>query len=474
MKFNRANNDYKKTQAETRYIRETEYGKFIELKKQKHLGLSDYASIWKVTLLLLMSKQVLDKEGVISQLLQYNLFSMVNEAVEEYYQSAFAPEIIQALSFVEESQLAAELISKYANLRGVEKTTRSFAESKFQANLFYLQRQFESALAQVRLEGNHILFVDGIDIRPAGVPYSEYLECIKGLANAVWELNNDFFPSIKGGKGRMRVVLLIRPDIFQSLGLQNQNSKIRENSVYLNWQTEYTNHRSSPIFGVIDHLILSQQNEALEPGQAWDHYFPWDSPNVHVEYPHPTSFIGFLRWSYHRPRDILVMLRLLQDNVSADAARVSFDSKDFEDPSFARAYSNYLLGEVKDHLLFYFSDRQYELFLKFFEFLSGANKFSYASYLLAFEKFENYLDSVRDERPSFTATANDFLQFLFELNVLCFIERTEDNKPFIHWCFRDRNYANISPKVKVGVEYQIFYGLAKALNLGKVFEQQKY
>ena len=70
------------------------------------------------------------------------------------------------------------------------------------------------------------------------------------------------------------------------------------------------------------------------------------------------------------------------------------------------------------------------------------------------------------------ATANDFLQFLCDLNVICYIERTQEHKPFIHWCFKDRSYANISPKVKTGVEYQIFYGLAKALNVGKEFKRQ--
>jgi len=72
------------------------------------------------------------------------------------------------------------------------------------------------------------------------------------------------------------------------------------------------------------------------------------------------------------------------------------------------------------------------------------------------------------------STPNDFLQFLFDLNVICYFEQaTGDHKPFIHWCFKDRSYANISPKVKTGLEYQIFYGLAKALNVGKEFRTKR-
>jgi len=71
------------------------------------------------------------------------------------------------------------------------------------------------------------------------------------------------------------------------------------------------------------------------------------------------------------------------------------------------------------------------------------------------------------------ATANDFLQFLFDLNVICYYEQTEDNKLFFHWCFKDRSYANISPKVKTRVNYQVFYGLAKALNVGQEFKKKR-
>ena len=464
-----SNNNYKNTLATIRYIRETEYTKFVELKRAKHLTLSDYKSIWKVLLLMLMAYQVKDREGIKSKILNYPLFSSVDAAIDEFYRSAFTPEIIQAMQFIEESELSAELLSKYLHLSGNEKITQSFSQTKFQVNLLYIQQKLEEALAQIRLGDNHLLFIDGIDIRPSTIPYEEYLECIKGLANAVWELNNDFFPTIKGGQGRMRVVMLVRPDIFDTLGLQNQNTKLRDNSVYLDWRTEYANHRASDIFHVTDRLLSSQQSDqGIGVGVAWDHYFPWNAPNVFDSYPHPTSFINFLRWSYYRPRDIVVMLDLLKNNVT-DSTRTQFSQQDFENPSFARDYSNYLLGELKDHLSFYYGSDDYGAFLKFFEYLSGANKFTYDEYLKAFKNFKDHLSTTGKPDPIFTQTANGFLQFLFELNAICFIENTVDGHPFIHWCFRDRNYSNISPKVKTGLTYQVFYGLAKALNLGKEF-----
>lgn len=465
-----SNNEYKETLSEMYYIRETEYQKFVSLKREKHLSISDFSSIWKVTLYLLMSKHVNEKEGSISKLLNYKKFNSLNSAIDEYYYDAFSPEIVQALSFAEESKYAAELLNKHAKLRGEEKDTKTFSESRFQVNLFYIQKQFESALSQIRLSKNHIIFIDGIDIRPSNMPYNEYIECIKGLANAVWEINNDFFPTIKGGKGRMKVVLLIRPDIFDSLGLQNQNTKIRDNSVLLDWRADYNVYRASQLFAVVDHMLATQQDGSFEVGKVWDAYFPWNSSNYDSDSTLPTSFISFLRWSYYRPRDILTMLQLLRLDESCTTDKEFFTYDDFNNPRFQRDYSNYLLGEVKDHLSFYYSSEEYEIFLKFFEFLSGKNKFNYKQYVTAFKKFQDYMQTIPNEQPKFTVTANVFLQFLFDLNVICYIEKTEDHKTFIHWCFKDRSYANISPKIKTEMEYQVFYGLAKALNLGKELE----
>lgn len=259
-----ANNDYLDTLSSLRYIRETEYQKFISLKNDKHLGLSDYSSIWKVIIYLLLAQQIIAREGGVEFLRRFTKFGAIQKAIDEYYHKAFSPEIIQALQFVQESKRAAELMAKYAKASGEEKDTLTFSEARFQTNLFYIQKSFEDAFRQARLGKNHLVFIDGIDIRPSSIPYGEYLLCIKGLANAVWEVNNDFFPTIKGGCGRMRATLLVRPDIFQSIGLQNQNTKIRDNSVFLDWRTEYSNHRKSDLFKVVDHLLSSQQNERLK------------------------------------------------------------------------------------------------------------------------------------------------------------------------------------------------------------------
>lgn len=253
------NNNYKNNFASLRYIRETEYHKFLELKKSKQLNLSDYTNIWKVIIYLLISQQIRDKEESSPIFGKLFKFRNLEKATDDYYQSAFSPEIIYAIQFAEEAKLAAELISKYAKAGGEEKVSVVFTESRYQVNLLYIQKKFEEALSSLKLENNQILFIDGIDIRPSFIDYNEYLECVKGLANAVWSINNDFFSNIKDSRGRMRVVLLVRPDILDSLGLQNLNSKVKDNAVVLNWITTYPDYRNSPIFLMTDRLLNVQQ-----------------------------------------------------------------------------------------------------------------------------------------------------------------------------------------------------------------------
>jgi hypothetical protein len=331
----------------------------------------------------------------------------------------------------------------------------------------YIQQQFEKAISSLKLEKNHILFIDGIDIRPRNIDYEEYLDCIKGLVNAMWALNNDFLANVKDSKGRIKVVVLIRPDIFASLGLQNLNNKINDNGVLLDWKTTYPLYRKSEIFKMIDNLLSSQQTESNELGVCWDYYFPFTISSKRDK--DDDSFIGFLRFSMFRPRDIVSMLNILQDNFKREDKRKwpIFAEDDFSYPDFRHKYAEYLLGEVKDYLSFYHSDQDYDLFLKFFEYLEGKNSFSYDEFLGAYDDFADYVEQNKIDIPIFFETSDKFLQFLFQLNIICYVEQTVDDENMFHWCYRERNYANLNPKVKSGVRYNIHYGLGKVFNVGK-------
>ncbi|EMQ2876387.1 hypothetical protein V9N52_001630, partial [Vibrio navarrensis] len=455
--------------SEIKYIRETEYKKFVELKINKHLTLTDYTNIWKVIIMLLISEMITSKELKYPLFQRFSKLNALKKSVDEFYLNAFSPEIISAINFAEESALSASILNKNFKAEGEEKEKIEFSESRFQINLLYIQKHFEEALSSISLTKNYTVYIDGIDIRPSDLEYHDYLDCVKGLANAIWSLNSDFFGNIKGSKGRIKAVLLIRPDIFDSIGFQNQNSKVKDNSIVLDWRTQYPEHRRSELFYLADKLLSSQQEKTdLTEGQAWDYYFPFNTKNVTYKTDDYTSFISLLRYSLYRPRGVLVILSILKENFLEKGRHGGgkFKEEDLLDAMFTRKFSDYFLGEIKDHLSFYYPSSDYEHLIKFFQYLNGNSRFAYDEYLSYFKQYMEYFESNKIKAPGYCESADIFLQFLYEINVIGYIVDTDEGAHF-GWCHRERSTSNIAPKVKTGVRYDTHYAIMKALDLGK-------
>ena len=284
----------------------------------------------------------------------------------------------------------------------------------------------------------------------------------------MWALNNDFFPTIRDSRGRVRVILLIRPDIFNSLALQNQSNKIRDNAVFLDWRTTYPAYRSSQLFFLADRLLSAQQDEHPELDYCWDQYFPWKIASTHSGGNEDDSFIRFLRISYSRPRDIITAVQILKEQIlkkNQEHACV-FAKSEIESNEFKNSYSEYLMSDIKDQLAFYYSEKDYEMFLQFFNYFDGYFEFSYDQYKKAYGKFTDMILEKHDNIPEFVESEENFLQFLYDRNIISYVEETDRGDSFYRWCYRERSISNFFPKVKLGLKYRVHYGLLKALNFG--------
>jgi len=462
-----SNGEYRDTRSSIKYIRETDYTKFIELKKQKNLGLSDFSSIWKVIILVLVSKHIEARDLKTNFLFRKDKIDSLVSILDDYYRNAFSPEIINALNVVENDELMGLLkIPGAGEVKGKSSISQTNEAKKFQVELARIEREFKSALECLKFKNNTLIFIDGIDIRPGRIEYNDYLECIKGLADAAWSLNRDFFSNIRDSQGRIRIVLLLRPDIFNSLGLQNDANKLRDNSVFLDWRTKYPKQRSSKIFKLIDKLLAIQQEQPLAEGAAWDHYFPWSRPSTNpTERQEDPSFISFLRMSYSRPRDIIASLQILQDEdkrtdiFSEGKVEQYFSSQDFKE-----RLSEYMLRSIKNQTSFYYTDDEYNMLILFFDYLHRA-EFTWDEYCVKFEEYTKHVQAHYGRLPAFAATKEIFIQFLYDTNIICYIEDME-YEPMFRWCYRERDFSRIAPKVKYELRYRVHYSLYKALNIG--------
>ncbi len=462
-----SNNNYKETKASMSYLAATDYEKFYTLKKNKNLDLTDYVGIWKVILLLLLAKNVSEQDKVVSIFNKSNI-SVLNSAIDEYYMNAFTPEITNVMKVMDESEIVAKLISQYAEAGGTIANKIEFSETRFQHNLFYIEKSFSDAIAKLKLNKDIVLFIDGIDIRPDTIPYVDYIECIKGLVNATWTLNTGLFQSVKDTKGQFRIVLLLRPDIFNSLNLQNATNKLLDNSVFLDWRTTYQTYKKSYLYEVAKKLLSYQQT--YNGDDIFEYYFPWEIAATNPERECDTAFMEFLKISLSRPRDILVIMQYIQRKMKKDNLGDSrfFSKEVFDSNEFQNNYSEYFMSSLKDQLSFYYSNVDFEHFLKLFTFFKNAD-FTYEEYVVNYDKFIDYILDNAEEIPEFIDDKQKLLQLLYDSNIITAIEADENGKTYFHFSYREKDSSNINPKVWRGdnISYRFHYGLYKKTKLGR-------
>lgn len=463
------NNNYNENKSILTYLSATDYEKFYKLKKMKNLQLADYDTIWKVIILLILSKSITDKEKIVNSFSRGTLNLLMN-AIDEYYMNAFNPEIVTALRIVDNSEIAADIISKHLNIGGKKGASTEKSEIIQQESLYYIEREFSKAIEKLKLSKNIILFIDGIDIRPNDIPYEDYIQCIQGLANACWELNTHLFQNVKDSKGYIKVVLLLRPDIFNALNLQNSMNKLLDNSVLLDWKTTYTEYPNSYLFKISQKLLSFDQDEK-NATNIWDKYFDWELPSTNSYYREfDTAFMEFLKISLSRPRDILVILKMLQDKMKKDGfgSETKFSQKAYESDEFQNNYSNYFMGSLKDHLSFYYSQEDFKQFLKFFEYFKSSG-FTYDEYIKKYAKFRKDICGNAKGIPEFIDTPNDFLQLLYNSNIIAVIEDDLGGGRYFHFSYREKTASNICPEVMIAenVTYVFHYGLYKKVNFGR-------
>lgn len=459
-----SNSEYKNHKGILKFINSTDYEKFYELKKNGQIDISGFYDIWKTILLLILAKNVTRNDKVVSAFNRSNL-DILMDAIDDYYSSAFSPEIVSALKIVDKSDVVAKLICKYAEAGGSSGSTLEFTEQRLQMNLFYIADQFSSCLGSLKLTKDITLFIDGIDIRPSQIPFKEYLECIKGLATACWNLNTELFANVRDSRGHFRIVLLLRPDIFNALNLQNATNKLSDNSVLLEWRTTYTDYYSSSLYQVANKLLLYEQPE-FKDTQCWDSYFDWKLPPTSDTRDYDTAFMSFLRISLSRPRDIQRILTILQDLMKRRGlgAQVTFDSSVYLSNEFQNVYSEYFLSSLKDQLAFYYTEDDFKFFLRFFDYFKKP-QFTYEEFQEKYEEYTDYLLETATDIPKYVEDPKAFLQMLYDSNVIAAIEKDG----YFHFSYREKSPTNISPDVPDGdyISYRFHYGLYKKARFGR-------
>lgn len=469
------NREYKNTVTKVYEISSTDFQIFLRLQKSGYLQLSDFTKVWEIILLMLMASEInkrdIDEFGPKRSEKLYAL----KASIEDYYEEAFIPEISNTFKYILdntdsiEARVKSEILSSSAqiNAQMIDEISQESAIRKFQNNLLDLKKDFESAFQRLKINKNRFIILDSVDINLSDFTTKEYEECLRALANAIWSVNTTVFRNMpESSKGFLKIVFSVRPDIFSKLNLHNQANKVRDNGIVLDWRTTYESFEKSLLYKLCNRL-LSYDNPGLDENEYWNYYFPWYTMSTK-----PTSrdkdfsFINCLRLSLSRPRDMISIMKAIQRTSEKNEHSLS-ELEDFQDNATQNEISNYYVEEARDWCLYKFSGKEFESLLFFFQFLNGRSRFSYTDYEIA---FNNYIEQICNrEMDLFNEMDNkdDFLQLLYDLNMICYYDKDKNGNDLYRFCYREREIYNLAPKVKTGVIYGVHYALLKSLNLGK-------
>jgi hypothetical protein len=437
---------------------------FRKLSNEGHFKFIQADQIWQVLLMVIAAEIVVKNEADILSFIKFKEF---HDAIREFYNDRFSPEFPVAVQLVENAEFVGKLSQKYVGEAvssvGLERTINS---QKGESPLNNVRSHFADAFKKARIRQDHVIFIDRIDVKPDDVDFEKFIHSLRSFVRAALYLNEQVFPKMKGQK-RIKFVLLLRPDIFDKLNLQNQSARVSDNSLVLNWDTTYDSFRNSSIFALADRFLGRQTNINFEGGEAWD-YFVEPSVLHSYEREHADginkSFREFLRLSWFRPRDIIRGLHICQEQPEC-RSKVTRDG--FE--KSIRRFSDYMYGEVKDFSRFYFSDDTFDLIERFFSEVQRLDVMNYDSFRRAHEEFVRKLKAspINYDLDPRVADPDSFLQILYSSNIICWRTRDEYGGVEDYWAFRERTAAQLEPKVGHYCDYAVHYGLRRALRVNR-------
>lgn len=127
------------------------------------------------------------------------------------------------------------------------------------------------------------------------------------------------------------------------------------------------------------------------------------------------------------------------------------------------------MSSLKDQLSFYYSYEDFELFIKIIDFFED-KEFTYDQYKISYRELLDYIFHYAKEIPDFIDDNPDkLLQLLYGSNVIFAIESRNVGEPYYSFAYREKDSANIDPKVPLGknVTYKFHYGIYKKAKLGR-------
>lgn len=427
----------------------SDYGKLIAMKTSNHLNFTEYLTMWKV---ILLQKLLLGLDATeISFWGRSKNFKIIQDTISEYFGYDVSDDSFNPITVIDScgkqtevtdflnSQL--DLSSSSSTKKGtfsykngaeqklsqssgktVEKVVSNYTDTWLRAI-----NAFKKTLEKISFKYNHFLFIDGLDVRPKNIDVKEYSECIGALVRAVYELNTKILGNMDRKDGHeFKIVALTRTDIFLNSDLVNVTSCINDNCVELDWT--YSNEKEFPnskLYTMMNRILGWNSSDSSMPVNT---YFGFKLPYPRKRPLQADMYIQ--RLSRLRPRDIVVLLNLIQQECKAKKLP-NPTSKVFDSPGFITNYSNYYTDQVKSEMMFNYSLSEIKTT---FELIKTLKKNFFSE-----KEFEFIFNQYCTTNPSFSSlfsTHRQLIDVLYSLDIIGWIESDKYHTK-IHWHYRE-------------------------------------
>ena len=426
-----------------------DYGKLIAMKTENRLNYTDYLTMWKV---ILLQKFLLGlKPDEISFWGRTKNFQELQKTISGYFGYDVTDDSFNPISVIDScgkqsevtnylrGQITGGVATAPATLSSLidgmseEKQQYSVDQKTERVSMTYTDTwmrsidAFKKAIEKITFKYNHFLFIDGLDVRPRDIEAKEYSECIGALVRAVFEIDTKILGNMERKDDRdFKIIALTRTDIFLDSNLVNVTSCINDNCLELDWT--YSNEKEFKF----SHLYR-MMNRVL----GWD----GESSNYPVE-----TFLSFdtnvfsnralkasmyiQRQSRQRPRDIVVLLRLIQKECKKRGLS-NPTPEVFSAQSFISEYSNYYTDQIKSEMMFQYSS---DTIKDIFQLVKSARTeiFKEADFRKVFIQYTK-------QNPHFLDTFKDYrsvLDMLYSLDIVGWREKYIGQIK-LHWHYRE-------------------------------------
>lgn len=288
--------------------------------------------------------------------------------------------------------------------------------------------EFRKVIEKITFKNNHYLFIDGLDVRPKEINSKEYSECIGALVRAIYDINTRLLGNINRKDTReFKIIALTRTDIFLNSDLVNVTSCISDNCVELDWTYSNENEFMYSNLYKMMNRVLGWDGESTD--YPVEKYFNFEIKKLSKRRPVKASMF-IQRQSRLRPRDVVVMMRFIQDECKKRGLS-NPDSNVLSSQNLENKYSSYYADQIKSEMMFVYSSEEIKDIFQMVKTL-GQEAFTEEDFKKAFEKYISNNQKFTLLFPNYRS----LLDKLYSLDLIGWSEKYK-NQLKLHWHYRE-------------------------------------